>query len=683
MKQYILGLLLVISVKAFSQPTNEKAEMLAAVKYLNKWGYINSSGKEIIIPKFDKAEDFSENGYAVVWLKNKAGIIDYNGRMILEPKYDDINIYHNDGFAQIILNEKKGVIELESGNVVIPAIYKDMYHYWEKENLNKGGLAVKLNGKWGIIDKANKTIIHFQYDSIVNLEKEVIPFLKDGNWGYLSPNGLEVIRPIYKEANEFKNRKAIVVTKNDTYDLVDKEKQFGLDYTYIMQRDNGYLIRGRNYKWGLLDKDANEIVAPNYDYIYEFKEGLARFGKDGKVGFLDKEGKEVVKAKYNDASDMNEGSIWTFLDNKYGLLDHGETEIEPTYDYVTSFNNYVAWVYLNKKWGLIGKTGYHYVDFIYDEVGFISEERSAVQKNKKAGYIDLTGHEITPLKYDSAGVFKQGLGIVYLDGKAGFVDRDGAEVIPPRYENASNFYPEGVAWIVTNKKYGLIDRSGQEILPAKYDAGFHFFKGVSFVKSDGKYGIVNDKGKLISPIKYDSIARWKELTKTILKGTFTDNRDGKTYRTLKIGNQWVMAENFAYKPPFGTVWVYDNDMKNLAANGYLYDWSMAKMVVPAGWHIPTKLEWKTLLNSLDLEEDDPADILVQGGTSGFGAMMSGARNNEAKYELKEMGTAFWSATDPMSDKAYIFVLVFDEGKYTCHLDLNYKTFGHSLRLFKD
>ena len=82
----------------------------------------------------------------------------------------------------------------------------------------------------------------------------------------------------------------------------------------------------------------------------------------------------------------------------------------------------------------------------------------------------------------------------------------------------------------------------------------------------------------------------------------TDKRDGKTYKTVKIGTQEWMAENLAYKPSSGNYWAYDDDNSNVAKYGYLYDWETAKKVCPSGWHLPSDEEWTTLTDYLGGED---------------------------------------------------------------------------------
>lgn len=82
-----------------------------------------------------------------------------------------------------------------------------------------------------------------------------------------------------------------------------------------------------------------------------------------------------------------------------------------------------------------------------------------------------------------------------------------------------------------------------------------------------------------------------------VKGTFTDLRDGRTYKTLEICNQTWMAENLAYKAYSGC-WAYDGNQNNVIKYGYLYNWETAKIACPSGWHLPDDEEWTTLIDYL-------------------------------------------------------------------------------------
>jgi uncharacterized protein (TIGR02145 family) len=77
-------------------------------------------------------------------------------------------------------------------------------------------------------------------------------------------------------------------------------------------------------------------------------------------------------------------------------------------------------------------------------------------------------------------------------------------------------------------------------------------------------------------------------------GTYTDLRDGKIYRTVKMpdGKTW-MAWNLNYLTD--SSWCYENSADSCDKYGRLYTWNEAMTVCPAGYHLPSHEEWDDLM----------------------------------------------------------------------------------------
>lgn len=79
---------------------------------------------------------------------------------------------------------------------------------------------------------------------------------------------------------------------------------------------------------------------------------------------------------------------------------------------------------------------------------------------------------------------------------------------------------------------------------------------------------------------------------------FTDDRDGQTYETVKIGNQTWFAENLNYDTEDNFSTCYDNNQTNCFSYGKLYHGDTAQTICPSGWHLASVDEWQELFDYL-------------------------------------------------------------------------------------
>lgn len=79
------------------------------------------------------------------------------------------------------------------------------------------------------------------------------------------------------------------------------------------------------------------------------------------------------------------------------------------------------------------------------------------------------------------------------------------------------------------------------------------------------------------------------------ENTFTDPRDGKTYKFVTIGSQTWFAQNLNFDVTGSSC--YDDNPANCDTYGRLYTHDAAANACPSGWHLPSFDEGSALLES--------------------------------------------------------------------------------------
>lgn len=210
------------------------------------------------------------------------------------------------------------------------------------------------------------------------------------------------------------------------------------------------------------------------------------------------------------------------------------------------------------------------------------------------------------------------------------------------------------------------------------------------------------------------------LNSEITYGSMVDSRDGKTYKTVKIGNQTWMAENLNYADSATTEslidesWCYNDVATNCDVAGRLYSWRAAvdykktgcgsgpiclttlpvQGICPEGWHLPDSTEWNTLFTAVG--GASTAGIMLKSrsgwndyegkngnGTDayGFSALPAGDRYSNGFCTNEGRNAIFWSASEMDHSNAY-YMYLYNDHDYGA-LDSYFKSKGYSVRCVKN
>ena len=181
------------------------------------------------------------------------------------------------------------------------------------------------------------------------------------------------------------------------------------------------------------------------------------------------------------------------------------------------------------------------------------------------------------------------------------------------------------------------------------------------------------RGAKLSDAQQGNTGSAKNAASSVKKGSFADKRDGKVYKTVKIGRQNWFAENLNFAAK-GSV-CYENNDANCAKYGRLYDWKTALTACPAGTHLPTDEEWETLVDYAGGEDEAGEKLKSTSGWKqhegesgngtdnyGFAALPGGAFADD-HFEAAGTIGLWWSATEDDDDDDTAWRRGITNGKY--------------------
>lgn len=397
-----------------------------------KYAIANANGKVLTAVEYDLGIEGWNSIDGMVPLKKdgKMGAIDSADGTVLVPfAYDDVWCVSGSDGSGLYQVQKGDTIEIidKSGTARFTMERGDDFAALKKRFvLFKDGMLRFYNQQYSPI--ANFACDGMQVVSSPRTNeggRDLIAFDYEGAWGLADSDGKFLTDPVYDEIGYF-NGSYAVITQNGKRGIIDERGKVVVEPEWddiTLYKSSASVCK--NNRWGVItDIDSGELaVKPSYDYIMGFGDyGYACFERNGKFGIMDKEGNEIVPARYDNILSTSRS-----LDKGYFLLESGDGP----------YNSGIV----DGRGRVIIPTD-HYV-----QPGADGEKLNLVlTPSGKWGFANDRGQFVIDAQFDNAAPFIKGKDVAFVekDGKICLVNRKGELVLKTVFSDLIGYNPDSM-----------------------------------------------------------------------------------------------------------------------------------------------------------------------------------------------------------------------------------------------
>jgi hypothetical protein len=329
-----------------------------------RWGFLDRTGGELVPPRYERAEHFSE-GLAAVRAGGLWGYIDASGREAIAARFEAADDFR-DGVAAVRVGGQWGLIGRD-GAWRAPPQFEKFERRLRDSAFDASPVAAKRDGRWGFVTLAGERVIPPRFDDASPFSEGLALVRMGGRAGYVDRSGTVVIPPRYLIAGPFSEGRAPVEVQSK--------------------------------RFGYIDGSGRLVVPAIYSFAFGFRSGLARVRVGDRWACIDREGRVVVPAEL-DCGDVD-GDLVSISRNRLGGWANlgGRIVIEPRFEKKGRFSDGVAAIRLDGRWGYVDRHGTLVIEPRFEHADAFRHGLGLVEYGDSAAYIDRSGTVIREMHF--------------------------------------------------------------------------------------------------------------------------------------------------------------------------------------------------------------------------------------------------------------------------------------------